>query len=75
MYAIEVGDERERESWILIRKSKMKAEGGKNETSNFVWECRVVQPTHSKQRQLLGSLKASAQSQKDTYKEPKAVKG
>ena len=50
MYAIEVGDERERESWILIRKSKMKAEGGKNETSNFVWECRVVQPTHSKQR-------------------------
>ena len=38
---------RERECYILIRKSKMKAERGKNETSNFVWEWIVVQPTHS----------------------------
>ena len=47
----------------------------RNKIKNFVWERRVVQPTHSEQWQWLSSQQASRQSWKDTHKEPKVIEG
>ena len=47
MHATEVGDE---VTYSLSIKVKPKQRKVRNKTSNFVWNWRMVQPTHSRQR-------------------------